>query len=66
MRLPPTRSPAATAPRRVQDEARRNGRIYHASPLVAFGRNMVMRQLGAERMTARYDWLYGFKTGDEG
>ena len=52
--------------RRVQDEARRNGRIYHASPLVAFGRNMVMRRLGAERMTARYDWLYGFKTGDEG
>jgi salicylate hydroxylase len=51
---------------RVQAEARRNGKIYHASPLVAFGRNMVMRQLGAERMTTRYDWLYGFKTGDRG
>lgn len=49
---------------RVQAEARRNGRIYHASPLVAFGRNMVMRQFGPERMTTRYDWLYGFKVGE--
>jgi salicylate hydroxylase len=46
---------------RVQNEARRNGKIYHASALVAFGRNIVMRQLGAERMTSRYDWIYGFK-----
>ncbi|WP_210484548.1 FAD-dependent oxidoreductase [Microvirga antarctica] len=47
--------------RRVQDEARRNGKIYHASTLVAFARNQVMRSLGPERMTNRYDWLYGFK-----
>lgn len=47
--------------RRVQNEARRNGRIYHAGPLIAFGRNQVMRYLGPEGMTRRYDWLYGFR-----
>ncbi|EIM30489.1 FAD-dependent oxidoreductase [Microvirga lotononidis] len=48
--------------RRVQNEARKNGRIYHAGGLVAFGRNQVMRHLGPEGMTRRYDWLYGFRT----
>ena len=47
---------------RVQSEARRNGRIYHAGSLVAFGRNQVMRHLGPEGMTRRYDWLYGFRS----
>lgn len=47
--------------RRVQDEARRNGRIYHAGSLIGFGRNQVMRHLGPEGMTKRYDWLYGFR-----
>ncbi len=47
--------------RRVQGEARKNGRIYHAGSLVAFGRNQVMRHLGPEGMTKRYDWLYGFR-----
>ena len=47
--------------RRVQTEARRNGRIYHAGGLVAFGRDQVMRRLGPEGMTRRYDWLYGFR-----
>ncbi|WP_262296382.1 FAD-dependent monooxygenase [Microvirga sesbaniae] len=47
--------------RRVQREARRNGRVYHAGGLVAFGRNQVMRRLGPEGMTRRYDWLYGFR-----
>ncbi len=46
----------------VQKEARTNGRIYHAGSLVAFGRNRVMRHLGPEGMTKRYDWLYGFRT----
>ncbi|HST94380.1 MAG TPA: FAD-dependent oxidoreductase [Microvirga sp.] len=46
---------------RVQKEARRNGRIYHAGGLVGFGRNQVMRRLGPEGMTRRYDWLYGFR-----
>jgi salicylate hydroxylase len=45
----------------VQREARRNGRIYHAGPLVAFGRDRVMGHLGPEGMTRRYDWLYGFR-----
>ena len=48
--------------RRVQDEARTNGRIYHAGSLIAFGRDRVMRHLGPEGMTKRYDWLYGFRT----
>ena len=47
--------------RRVQREARRNGRIYHASGAVALGRDLVMRGLGPRRMTRRYDWLYGFR-----
>ncbi|HEV2566030.1 MAG TPA: FAD-dependent monooxygenase [Microvirga sp.] len=47
---------------RVQQEARRNGRIYHAGGLVGFGRNLVMRRLGPEGMTRSYDWLYGFRT----
>ncbi|MEE1613832.1 FAD-dependent monooxygenase [Microvirga sp. CF3016] len=47
---------------RVQAEARRNGRIYHAGGLIGFGRNQVMRRLGPEGMTRRYDWLYGFRT----
>jgi salicylate hydroxylase len=46
---------------RVQSEARRNGRIYHAGPFVAFGRDRVMGHLGPEGMTRRYDWLYGFR-----
>jgi salicylate hydroxylase len=46
----------------VQTEARRNGRIYHAGGLIGFGRNQVMRRLGPEGMTRRYDWLYGFRT----
>ena len=44
---------------RVQREARRQGDIYHHRGLMAFGRNAVMRALGAKRLLARYDWLYG-------
>ena len=47
--------------RRVQSEARRNGRIYRAGPFVALARDRVMRHLGPEGMTRRYDWLYGFR-----
>lgn len=46
---------------RVQGEARKNGRIYHAGPLIALGRDRVMRYIGPEGMTKRYDWLYGFR-----
>ncbi|MNL84391.1 3-hydroxybenzoate 6-hydroxylase [compost metagenome] len=46
--------------RKVQDEARRNGRIYHAGGLIGFARNQVMKRIGPEGMTERYSWLYGF------
>ncbi len=49
--------------RRVQSQASRNGRIYHAGGLIAFARNRVMRHLGAERLAARYEWLYGWRGG---
>ena len=49
---------------RVQKEARTNGRIYHAGALIAFGRDRVMRHLGPEGMTKRYDWLYGFRASE--
>jgi salicylate hydroxylase len=47
----------------VQRQASRNGRIYHAGGLIAFARNRVMRHLGAERLTQRYEWLYGWRGG---
>jgi salicylate hydroxylase len=49
--------------RRVQREARRNGQVYHAGGFVAAGRDLVMRALGPEGMTRRYDWLYGWRPG---
>lgn len=48
--------------RRVQTEARRNGRIYHAGTLISFGRDRIMRHLGPQGMAKRYDWIYGFRT----
>lgn len=45
--------------RRVQAGARRNARTYHAGRLVGAVRNVVMRRLGPEGMTARYGWIYG-------
>lgn len=49
--------------RRVQAQARRNGRIFHAGVLVAFARDVTMRRLGPERLTERYAWLYGWRGG---
>lgn len=46
---------------RVQRAARRNGRTYHAGPLTAFARDLVMRRLGPDGMRERYAWLYGWK-----
>lgn len=46
--------------RRVQEAARTNGRAYHASGLLALGRNLVMHRLGPEGMRDRYAWLYGW------
>ncbi|MBZ6075484.1 FAD-dependent monooxygenase [Microvirga puerhi] len=47
--------------RKVQEHARRNGRIYHAGGLVAFGRDRFIRHLGPTGMTERYAWLYGYR-----
>jgi salicylate hydroxylase len=47
---------------RIQAEARRNGRIYHAGSLISFGRDRIMRHLGPDDMAKRYDWIYGFRT----
>ncbi len=44
---------------RVQVEAQRQGRIYHLNGAMAHARDAVMKLLGAERLRARYDWLYG-------
>ena len=44
---------------RVQDEARRLGRIYHLAGPAALVRDAGMRMLGGRRMLERYDWLYG-------
>ena len=46
--------------RRVQNAARRNGRIFHAGPLVAAARNLVIRRVGAHGMANRYAWIYGW------
>jgi salicylate hydroxylase len=45
--------------RRVQVEAQRQGQIYHLDGMMALARDFVMKMLGPERLSARYDWLYG-------
>ncbi len=47
--------------RRIQQTARRNGRVYHAGLLTALGRNLVMRRLGPKGMAERYAWIYGWQ-----
>jgi salicylate hydroxylase len=47
--------------RRVQAAARRNGKAYHASGVTAFIRDRVMARLGAEGMSERYAWIYGWR-----
>jgi salicylate hydroxylase len=44
---------------RVQREALNQGRLYHMSGAPALARDMAMRLMGGERLSARYDWLYG-------
>lgn len=46
--------------RRVQRQARRNGRVYHAGRVVSLARNLAMRRLGPRGMVLRYAWLYGY------
>jgi salicylate hydroxylase len=49
------RVPRAT---RVQREASRQSRIYHMQGPMAVARDITMRLLGPERLSARFDWLY--------
>jgi salicylate hydroxylase len=50
-----------TRVRRVAKASRRNGGFYHLSGLAAVARNLVLRKLPAQRLMARYDWLYGWR-----
>jgi salicylate hydroxylase len=44
---------------RVQNESRHQAWIYHLAPPAAALRDFAIWALGAERITARYDWIYG-------
>ena len=44
---------------RVQNELRRQAKIYHLAGPAAFLRDVALRALGPQKMLARYDWLYG-------
>jgi salicylate hydroxylase len=46
--------------RRVQQEARRNGRIYHLPGPIAAARDLVLRRKNPDRLADRYAWLYGW------
>jgi len=50
---------------KVADASRRNGEIYHLAGPIALARNLVLRYAPPERLMARYDWLYGWKVGDQ-
>ena len=47
---------------RAQQAARRQARIYGLSGPEAFVRNLAMRAMGGERLRARYDWLYSWRS----
>jgi salicylate hydroxylase len=47
---------------RIQQAARRNGRIYHLAGPLALLRNLVMRVLvGGDLLIRRYDWIYDWR-----
>ena len=47
---------------RVARASRRNGSIYHLSGPQALARNLVLRKVPPQRLMARYDWLYGWRS----
>ena len=49
---------------RVQAASRRNGRVYHLAPSLAWARNAVLRLATGTRLMASYDWLYGWQLPD--
>ena len=50
---------------RVQAASNRNGRIYHLPPPLSWARDAVLRVTPAARLMAGFDWLYGWRDGDE-
>ncbi|WP_209007226.1 FAD-dependent monooxygenase [Roseibium litorale] len=46
---------------KVQKTAVSNGKIYHLSGPMAFARDTVMRLAPPARLSARMDWIYGWK-----
>lgn len=46
----------------VKKASRTNGRIYHLAGPMAIARNLALRTANPERMMARYDWLYGWRS----
>ncbi len=47
--------------RRVQDEARSNGRIYHMGLPFSLARDAALAARSPDSLARRYDWLYGWK-----
>ena len=47
--------------RKVQRLAARNGDRYHLGGLSGFGRDLVLRTIGGERLLHNYDWIYGWR-----
>jgi salicylate hydroxylase len=46
---------------RVQQLARRQGRIYHMTGALALARDLAIRALGPQRMLARQAWIYDWR-----
>lgn len=58
---------AARLPRaiRIYRTARRNGASYHMAKPWSFARDAVIRHLGPEGLSARHDWIHGWKPGQD-
>ena len=46
---------------RVMRASRINGEFYHLKGMLASVRDRMLSAMPAERIMARYDWLYGWK-----
>jgi 2-polyprenyl-6-methoxyphenol hydroxylase-like FAD-dependent oxidoreductase len=46
---------------RIQNAARRQGRIYGMTGPEALVRNFAMQAMGGEKLLSRYDWLYNWR-----
>jgi salicylate hydroxylase len=51
---------------RVQRASWRQGRLYHLPPPLCWARDVLLRSLSPARLMARFDWLYGWRTGSGG